>query len=81
LFSIGSFLKFSVQLKLRNFKVRESQGTLKILVVGFINIVCFVRDRVSLCSPGYPETHSECLAGLEKRSTYLCLPSAGIKGI
>jgi hypothetical protein len=37
-------------------------------------------DKVSLCSPGCPGTCSVDQAGLKlKRSTCLCLPSAGIK--
>jgi hypothetical protein len=39
------------------------------------------RDRVSLCSPGCPGTHSVDQAGLELKFTCLCLPSAGIKGV
>ena len=42
-----------------------------------------MRDRVSLCRPGYPGTHSEDQAGLELRvppgSTYL--PRTGIKDV
>jgi hypothetical protein len=44
-------------------------------------LFCF-RDRVSLCSPGCPGTHSVVQAGLElKRSACLCLLSTGIKGV
>jgi hypothetical protein len=39
------------------------------------------RDRVSLCSPGCPGTHSVDQAGLKLRNLPLCLPSAGIKGM
>jgi hypothetical protein len=40
------------------------------------------RDRVSLCSPGYPGTHSVDQAGLELKKLCLPLPpSAGIKGV
>ncbi|GAB1294594.1 DNA topoisomerase 2-binding protein 1 [Apodemus speciosus] len=39
-------------------------------------------QRVSLCSPGCPGTHSVDQAGLElQKSACLCLPSAGIKGV
>jgi hypothetical protein len=39
-------------------------------------------DRVSLYSPGCPETHFVDQAGLELRNPpALCLPSAGIKGV
>jgi hypothetical protein len=38
-------------------------------------------DRVSLCSPGCPGTHSADQAGLELRSACLCLQSARIKGV
>jgi hypothetical protein len=39
-------------------------------------------DRVFLCSPGCPGTHSVDQAGLEHRDhACLCLLSAGIKGI
>jgi hypothetical protein len=42
----------------------------------------FLGDRVSLCSPGCPGTHSVDQAGLElRKSACLCLPSAGIKGM
>jgi len=42
----------------------------------------FFWDRVSLCSLDYPRTCSVDQAGLKlKRSTCLCLPSAGIKGM
>jgi hypothetical protein len=52
----------------------------------FFVFCCFVflvfRDRVSLCSPGCPGTHSVDKAGLElKKFTCLCLPSAGIIGV
>jgi hypothetical protein len=46
----------------------------------FIYFLVF-RDRVSLCSPGCPGTHSVDQAGLELRSACLYLPSAGIKGV
>jgi hypothetical protein len=50
------------------------------IYLGFL--FCFVfRDRDSLCSPGCPGTHSVDQAGLGQRSTCLCLPSAGIKGM
>jgi hypothetical protein len=43
---------------------------------------CFFQDRVSLCSPGCPETHFVDQAGLgTQKSAYLCLPSAGIKSV
>jgi hypothetical protein len=37
------------------------------VVVGFFLFVCFLffQDRVSLCSPGCPGTHSVDQAGLE----------------
>jgi hypothetical protein len=42
----------------------------------------FFRDRVSLNSPGCPGTHFVDQAGLgTQKSTCLCLPSAGIKGV
>jgi hypothetical protein len=41
----------------------------------------FFQDRISLCSPGCPGTHSVDQADLEQKSTCLCLPSAGIKGV
>jgi hypothetical protein len=34
----------------------------------FVLFCCFFRDRVSLCSPGYPGTHSVDQAGLELRN-------------
>jgi hypothetical protein len=58
---------------------------MKILVsILFFSFVClFVcfRDRVSLYSPGCPGTHSVDQADLTQKSTCLCLPSAGIKGV
>ena len=43
--------------------------------------ICF-RDKVSLCSPGCPGTHSVEQAGLKlKSSACLYLPSAGVKGV
>jgi hypothetical protein len=47
-------------------------------------LFCFVlfRDRVSLCSLGCPGTHFVDQASLElRKSTCLCLLSAGIKGM
>jgi hypothetical protein len=43
----------------------------------------FFGDRVSLCSPGCPGTHSVDQAGLELRNppASLCFPSVGIKGV
>jgi hypothetical protein len=38
-------------------------------------------NRVSLCSPGCPGTHSVDQASLELKSACLCLPSAGITGL
>jgi hypothetical protein len=39
-------------------------------------------DRVSLCTPDCPGTHSVDQAGLRtQKSACLCLPSAGIKGM
>jgi hypothetical protein len=38
------------------------------------------QDRVSLYSPGCPGTYFVDQAGLELRTTCLCLPSAGIRG-
>jgi hypothetical protein len=38
-------------------------------------------DRVSLCSPGYPGTHSRPGWPRTQKSACLCLPSAGIKGM
>jgi hypothetical protein len=55
----------------------EIQGTEKQLFL----FACFVfQDRVCLCSPGCPGTHSVDQAGLELRAC-LCLPIAGIKGL
>jgi hypothetical protein len=34
----------------------------------FVLFFFFLRDRVSLCSPGYPGTHSVDQAGLELRN-------------
>jgi hypothetical protein len=43
----------------------------------------FPRDNVSLYSPGCPGTHLLSRPGRlrTQRSTFLCLPSAGIKGV
>jgi hypothetical protein len=41
----------------------------------------FFQNRVSLCSPGYPRTHSRPGWPQTQKSTCLCLPSAGIKGV
>jgi hypothetical protein len=34
----------------------------------FVCLFCFFQDRISLCSPGYPGTHSVDQAGLELRN-------------
>jgi hypothetical protein len=50
-------------------------------VFGFVFclfIFLFFRDRVSLCSPGCPGTHSVDQAGLKLRNPPAC---AGIKGV
>lgn len=38
---------------------------------------CFVQDRISLCSPGLPETHYVVEAGFELRKIGLLLPING----
>jgi hypothetical protein len=40
----------------------------------FLPRFCFFGDRVSLCSPGCPGTHSAEQAGLELRDLCLILP-------
>jgi hypothetical protein len=40
----------------------------EISFVGFFSFFVFFQDRVSLCSPGYPGTHSVVQAGLELRN-------------
>ena len=47
----------------------------------FVCLVLVFWDRVSLCSPSCLGTHSVVQAGLELKSTCLCLPNAGIKGV
>jgi hypothetical protein len=45
-------------------------------------LFCFVfRDRVSLCNPGCPETHSRPGWSRTHKPACLCLLSAGIKGM
>jgi hypothetical protein len=39
-----------------------------LISLSFFLFVCFFRDRVSLCSPGCPGTHSVDQAGLELRN-------------
>jgi hypothetical protein len=61
-------------------------GVLELTLFCFVFFIlfCFVfQDRVSLCSPGYPGTHSVDKAGLELRNppASASLPSAGIKGV
>jgi hypothetical protein len=46
------------------------------MVIGF---VLFFRDRVSLCSPGYPGTHFVDQAGLELRNPPA--PASGVLGL
>jgi hypothetical protein len=43
----------------------------KFILFLFFSFLVF-RDRVSLCSPGYPETHSVDQAGLELRN-HMCV--------
>ena len=48
---------------------------------GHFVLFCFVfRDRVSLCSPGYPETHPVDQAGLKLRDLSV-YAATGIKGV
>jgi hypothetical protein len=48
----------------------------------FLFLFLVFRDRVSLCSPGCPGTHSADQAGLELRNLPASAPpSAGIKGV
>jgi hypothetical protein len=48
----------------------------------FVGVVVVFQDRVSLCSPGCPGTHSVDQAGPRtQRFACLCLSSAGIKGM
>jgi hypothetical protein len=47
----------------------------------FIYLFIYLWVRISLCGPSYAETSSVDQTGLELRSAYLCLPSAGIKGV
>lgn len=79
------FLKFqnNYPLHLGNFwlKVYYCLLSLSLLLLLAVIVVVF-QDRVSLCSPSYPGTHLQIrLASNSKRSTYLCLPSTGIKGV
>jgi hypothetical protein len=46
-----------------------------------ISLSSFFQDRVSLCSPGCPGTHSRPDWPRTQKSSCLCLPSAGIKGM
>jgi len=53
-----------------------------VFVFVFFFSFSFFQSRVSLCSPGFPVTHSVDQAGLEfKRSTCFCLLSSGIKSV
>ena len=45
----------------------------------FFSFVLFFQDRVSLCSPGCPGTHSVDQAGLELRD--LCAPASQVLGL
>jgi hypothetical protein len=47
-----------------------------LFVVCFCLFVCLFQDRVSLCSPGCPGTHSVDQAGLELRN-----PPASASGV
>jgi hypothetical protein len=48
-----------------------------------LSLLLLFQDRVSLCSPGCPETHSVKQAGLELRDPPACLrlPSPGTEGV
>jgi hypothetical protein len=48
---------------------------------GFFCFCLFYWNRVSLCSPGCPGTHSVDQAGLELRPAWLCLLTAESKGV
>ena len=48
--------------------LREHKCQFRLLFVCLFLCCCFYRDRVSLCSPGCPETHSVDQAGLELRN-------------
>jgi hypothetical protein len=59
----------------------ELSSSLKGAIVGSVFILVF-RDRVSLCSPGCPGTHSADQAGLELTDIFLPFPpSSEIKGV
>ncbi|GAB1294326.1 Ceroid-lipofuscinosis, neuronal 6 [Apodemus speciosus] len=60
----------------------RTPGPALLLVVPSGLYYCVYRDRVSLCSPGCPGTHSVDQAGLELRNPPASAsPSAGIKGV
>jgi hypothetical protein len=57
-------------------------STLSFFVVFFVCLfVCFFQDRVSLCSPGYPGTHSVDQAGLELRNPPASASASQVLGL
>lgn len=70
-------LRFIIKSFLLSFLLRKF--IFKLLIVHFPNLCLFVCDRVSLCNPSCPRTHSVDKTDLELRSASLCLPIAGIK--
>lgn len=76
---------FLVDIAFKNLVVRGcvhvvARGHLKCYVRRqSVSIFCF-RDSL-FCSLGYPGTRTVDQAGFELRSTWLCLPSVGIKGL
>jgi hypothetical protein len=67
------FFFFALQIKITPIASRSDLLFVVVVVVVF-------RDRISLCSPGCPGTHSVDQAGL-KLKIRLPLPTAGIKGV
>ena len=71
------FEKFFI--KLMKFILKYTTQYWHFFFISFFFLV--FRGRVSLYSPGCPETHSRPGWTLIQKSTCLCLPHAGIKGM